>query len=915
LYYFNVVAVNAAGQGEPSEDATATPDIAPLAPTGLHTDTVSVNYVILDWTAPASNGGSAITEYRAYWGTSPSPGADYVSVGPSENHATISGLTAVTLYYFRVVAINAVGYGAITSDITATTGNRDPGVPSITDVTSFSNYCSLTWNAPDANGGSPIDAYEVSYWTLPHSTIYVNVGLVYAYTTVIPIQYGHTTTNYEFWVRAHNANGWGEWSNGVWANAVPSAPVWGSATPSLNSVALDWSNGPAYYGTSITQYNIYYGTEENPTTYYGHRHSSDGTVSGLLANTKYFFRVTAVNDKGEGAFSLNINATTTNVVPGKPTITSVTPGYTPSAGFFITVYFSAPAPNGGSPVTSYNFYSGTSSPPLSVVDVELYTEVMVLGLSPTTTYYFQVSALNALGEGAKSTPIASATTGDNLPGAPAIVSATPGKDNMTLVWTAPESYDGSAVSNYRIYWGTTPNPDNIINSLLVGDVLTAKVTGLNSATRYYFNVVAINALGAGSASDDWMAYTLDVLPGAPTIGTLTPHYDCVDVTWSAGTNTGSPISNYRVYFSTSSTLQWDLYWTVDNVLSMTVYGLDPSTTYYFRVAAVNGAGVGPQSVEQHVATVDVEPLAPTLNSVSEGIEHLTVYWSAPADNGGSPITSYFVYIWTDSPGSPWIVDPEDREFTIGVTPGLTYHFGIKAVNAAGASVMSNEGTGVAYTYPGAPTWSSLTAGTNQVALVWNAPASDGYKTIDYYNVYRSLDGENWLYVVSVWGTSWTNTGLTAGTTYYYQVAAVNLAGEGEHSETDSAVPSGYLLQLTSPNGGESWVMGSIHSITWASSGLGGQLIKIELYKGGILVRTISNGAPNIDSFRWTVTARVTGDYTIKISVVGMPWVSDSSESHFHITSVVRSMALDSGVMISAAPSVATVGSFREVAKV
>ncbi|MDQ2810758.1 MAG: fibronectin type III domain-containing protein [Actinomycetota bacterium] len=110
-YYFKVTAVNQAGPGSASGAASATPALAitqPGPPTGLAA-TPGHGQVILSWTAPASDGGAAISGYLIYRGTS--PGAESATpVNGSPVSATsypVTGLANGTTYYFKVAAINA----------------------------------------------------------------------------------------------------------------------------------------------------------------------------------------------------------------------------------------------------------------------------------------------------------------------------------------------------------------------------------------------------------------------------------------------------------------------------------------------------------------------------------------------------------------------------------------------------------------------------------------------------------------------------------------------------------------------------------------------------------------------------------------------------------------------------------------
>jgi len=91
--------------------------------------------------------------------------------------------------------------------------------------------------------------------------------------------------------------------------------------------------------------------------------------------------------------------------------------------------------------------------------------------------------------------------------------------------------------------------------------------------------------------------------------------------------------------------------------------------------------------------------------------------------------------------------------------------------------------------PDAPPTLTATAGTGSVALNWTAPTSNGGSAITNYRIYRGTASGGESLLVTVGNvTSYNNTGLTSGTTYYYRVSASNAAGEGKLSPERSATP-------------------------------------------------------------------------------------------------------------------------------
>jgi peptidoglycan/xylan/chitin deacetylase (PgdA/CDA1 family) len=93
------------------------------------------------------------------------------------------------------------------------------------------------------------------------------------------------------------------------------------------------------------------------------------------------------------------------------------------------------------------------------------------------------------------------------------------------------------------------------------------------------------------------------------------------------------------------------------------------------------------------------------------------------------------------------------------------------------------------------------------------------------------------------------------------------------------------ITVTAPNGGQSWVRGTVHSITWASTGSPGANVKIELLKGGVLNMVISSSTANDGSYSWTIssTQTVGSDYKIRITSTSITAITDSSDSNFAIS--------------------------------
>ena len=108
--------------------------------------------------------------------------------------------------------------------------------------------------------------------------------------------------------------------------------------------------------------------------------------------------------------------------------------------------------------------------------------------------------------------------------------------------------------------------------------------------------------------------------------------------------------------------------------------------------------------------------------------------------------------------------------------------------------------------PSAPTLNPPTAGNGTVGLSWTAPSSDGGATITDYAVYRGTTSGSEVFLANSGGAlAYSDTAVTNGTTYYYRVAALNVAGPGAQSNEVSATPTApppapdFSLSVTPPS--------------------------------------------------------------------------------------------------------------------
>ena len=186
------------------------------------------------------------------------------------------------------------------------------------------------------------------------------------------------------------------------------------------------------------------------------------------------------------------------------------------------------------------------------------------------------------------------------------------------------------------------------------------------------------------------------------------------------------------------------------------------------------------------------PPVPVGLIATAGNAQVSMSWTA--SNGA---TLYYVKRSTTS-GGPYtqISAPSATSYTdTGLTNGIRYFYVVSAYNSAGQSANSSEVNATPTapaTPPAAPANLQATAGNARVSLSWTA--SGGATS---YHVKRSTtSGSSYMLIAAPAAASYSDTGLTNGTAYYYVVSALNAAGESANSTQATATPANLAADVT-----------------------------------------------------------------------------------------------------------------------
>ncbi|MYK65109.1 MAG: fibronectin type III domain-containing protein [Gemmatimonadetes bacterium] len=822
LRFYRVTAINDSGPGLPSPvaSATTTGGRVPGVPTSLTAAAEGQRAIGLAWTAPADAGTSMIRGYRIE--VSADGGTDWsdleTNTGSPETEYRHTGLQPGTVLHYRVSAINGTGTGSPSDVAVGTTGDsRAPGAPrNLTATAVGQSVIELEWSAPTDVGDSTVTGYRIE--VSASGTDWTDLRRNTNTATTTFRQRGLPPGSRRYYrVSAISAVGTGVASDVASARTdatVPGAPTALRATPrGQTQIDLAWTAPSDDGGAAIAGYRIE--VSEDPDADWTVLAASTGSTSttyshtGLSNGSTRHYRVSAVNAAGVGPASNVAHATTEAASSDPPTDLRATA----ISASRIDLSWKAPANDGGTAVTGYRIRvstAGNHAWSALVEDTEststTYSHTTAV---PGTTWHYRVAAINAAGPGPESNT-AAATTPAGAPDAPEELAArTRGTSWIEVSWKPPAFDGGARVTGYRI---ETRQDDNALWTVLLADTRSGALqyqhVGLAPGTTMRYRVSAINSAGAGVPSSVARATTDATIPDAPTdFAAAASGSTGIDLVWRAPRyDGGAPISGHRIEVSENGVDRWRVLEanTGSATTSYAHTGLQPVSTRYYRVSAINSAGVGASS---EVADATTDPAVPgepgNLTATASGTEQIDLAWTPPPFDGGAPVTGYRIDVSADG-AETWTQLLADTRSTmtafshVGLTPGTTRHYRVAAINSAGAGRPSKVTFAATdATVPDPPVGlRAVAVDHSQIDLAWAAPDFDGGSAITGYRIEYSEDGgASWTDLVAnteSTATGYSHTGLRPATSCQYRVSAINVIGVGGPSGSATATTDAIL---------------------------------------------------------------------------------------------------------------------------
>ena len=359
-----------------------------------------------------------------------------------------------------------------------------------------------------------------------------------------------------------------------------------------------------------------------------------------------------------------------------------------------------------------------------------------------------------------------------------------------LAWTAPADLGMTPTTDYVIQWSKNGG----VWTTYADGVSTAKTWAtyqLGADSAYAFRVFAKNSGGTGPGAAVSLTVGHDK-PGSVRDLAVAVTGPTATLTWAAAADPGfTPTTDYVIQWSKSGGA-WTTYAdTVSVATKFTTPNLSGSSSYAFRVAAVNSFGTGSSSAVTAVTTRErpgavTEITTSLVPATSTAAAKIRLGWTAPADTGFTPVTDYFIQ-WSKGDGV-WTTYADGKSAALSfTTPSLgtaPYSFRVFAVNSYGTGPGTVVGPLTTRDRPGAVSGlsavSSTTTGVLVADLQWTAPTISGFSPVTDYVIQWSKNGGVWTTYADGKRSDlrYDTPALDHGTSYSFRVFAVNSYGTG-----------------------------------------------------------------------------------------------------------------------------------------
>ena len=859
-YRVKLLAGNANGASPESEVSPefvpmTTPDAPVITSVQPGNSSISVEF-----TDGSYNGSSPVIGYKYSVN-----GRAYQSIGMIQSPYSIqSGISNGTAYAVKFKSVNSEGDSPESVVSETVIPFTSPNAPTIGVITNGDKYATIAVVVGN-NGGYPFVSHSYSV-NDGESTEVLSLS-----TLVFPgLEIG---TEYNFKIKSITSVGESTYVSARFVGmSVPDKPVITDIVARNNS-AMVYFDKPASNESAITGYTYSVnGGASVPVVFYD---ASSFLVSGLLANMEYTVSMKATNAIGVSPISdgLTVVPYTYPVAPAIDTI-DVDNG---SA----QISYTAQSSN-SSPITGYTYSLNNGS--YQPVPTPLLEPFLLTDLSNGVAYTLRMKAVNAAG--ASQTPSVEQFMPRTVPEAPTILSVTAGNRSCEVEFRAG-FFNGSQITKYQYSFNGTDFED------AAGTVSPITIPGLVNGNTYMIYLLASNVIGdsnISAPSSAFVPFVTQSTPSPPTITSVVPGDEMVEIAFDAGENTGSAIKGYR--FSTDNGVSSK--WAEQTESPLRITGLTNGTPYTFLLYAVNNSGFSEPSLASATVIPSTVPTKPYIIGVQPGNQDITVSF-VPSDFNGAEAVGYMYSV----NGGDYFLFADETATIYGLTNGTSYVVRIRAVNTIGMSEASFPSVAVIpFSTPDKPVINQTESMDQRIKVHFTPGASNG-SVVSYYEYALSVNGAQTPFATAPSNESpFEIAGLTNGVSYHVRMRAVSTlnARSALSVQSDALVPRGVptkpVITTVSPGNGAL-------SVHYVSSSNGADITSV-LYSVGSGVFMELSG--NVSSF--VIPDLVNGaTYNIKMKAVNVAGSSD--ESNVYVDAIPFSVA-DSPTILSATPGDSTI---------
>jgi hypothetical protein len=747
-----------------------TPTTAGPAISAVTASNITTTSAVITWTTDQASSSQVNYGVTNGYGSASTLNSTLVT----SHTVTLTGLTPGTTYDFDVVSVNATAQSTTSGNSTFATATTPPVISSVGTTGATQTSVTATWTTDEPSSS------QVNYGTTTGygSSSTLNSTLVTSHTvTLTGLTLG---TTYDFDVVSANAAAQSTTSgNSTFATTTP-PPVISSVSTNgatQTTVTVTWTTDQA--STSQVNYGVTNGYGSSSTLNSTLVTSHTVTLTGLTPGTTYDFDVVSANAGATSSTSGNSTFATSVVTSTPPVISNV--GTTGVSQTTVTVTWTTDQP--ASSQVNYGVTNGYGSS--SPVNTSLVTAhvVTITGLAAGTAYDFDVVSANAAAQSTTS-PNATVTT-------PAVNATAPyvgyvaawgiNNSSATVTWSTDVAATGQLAYGTSTALGQL-SPLQATMTASHGVVLS----GLVSGTTYYFVCQSTGANGTTGYSAVTTFTTTGTAPAGPPV--------ISNVLVSAITNTSAMISWSTDQASTSlvnfgTTAGYGSASTLNSTLttahSVTLTGLTLGTTYDFDVVSANAGAMSSNSGNATFATTSVVTLPPAISNVLVGsITNTTATVTWTTDEASSSLVNYGT---TNAYGSASPLDPtlvtSHSVMLTGLTQGTTYDFDVVSANSGLMSTTSGNAafatTAVTSSPPVISNVATTSVSQTSVTVTWTTDEASSSQV--NYGVTNGYGSSSTLNSTLVTAHSVTLSGLTAGTTYDFDVTSANATAQSSTS--------------------------------------------------------------------------------------------------------------------------------------